>query len=297
MNKRMGAVLAFALVVSLGASFIIYQLVSSRLDARDRAETKPVLVATRDLAVGELIREFDVREGEWVGDLPGNAVTERADLVDRGVVQNIYAGEPFLNDRLAPVGAGAGLAATIPPGMRAVALPVNQVSGVAGFVTPGQRVDILISGNSPNINRPDLGTLTKTLLQNVEVLSAGQSIERNAEGKPVSVPVLNLLLTPEQAEIMSLASTETRIQLVLRNPIDKDEAETPGTAKSKLFEEIDFLQPPPRPKRVAVVRAPKAVQPPPPAPEKKGPFVVEVFHGTQKSESEFATEEDEERKP
>lgn len=290
MNKRMGAVLAFAFLVSLVASVVIYQLVRGQLRARAEAETTAVLVATRDLEVGELIRNTDIREGEWVGPLPQNAVLDRAELVDRGVVQNIYAGEPFLDNRLAAKGAGAGLAATIPPGMRAVALPVNQVSGVAGFVTPGQRVDILISGNSPNINRPDLGTLTKTLLQNVEVLSAGQSIERNAEGKPVSVPVINLLLTPEQAEIMSLASNETRIQLVLRNPIDKDEAETPGTAKAKLFEEIEFLKPPPRPRRRVSVAQPKVVEPPPP-PAQKENFVVEVFHGIQKSESEFESEE------
>ena len=292
MNKRMGAVLLFAFLVSLGASVVIYKLVSGRLEARAAAETKTILVATRDLAVGELIRDMDIRKGEWVGPLPESAVLNPDDLVERGVVQNIYAGEPFLQSRLAPKGAGAGLAATIPPGMRAVALPVNQVSGVAGFVTPGQRVDILISGNSPNINRPDLGTLTKTLLQNVEVLSAGQSLERNAEGKPVSVPVLNLLLTPEQAEIMSLASSETRIQLVLRNPIDKEEAETPGTAKAKLFEDVGFLKPAPQPRRVSS-GPPRVVAPPPPPPAKKEPFVVEVFHGIQKSQSQFENQENE----
>ena len=286
MNKRMGAVLAFAFLVSLVASVVIYQLVKSQLAARAAADTKPIVVATRNLGVGELIRDLDLRNGEWVGPLPENAVLNPAELVNRGVVQNIYAGEPFLESRLAPKGAGAGLAATIPPGMRAVALPVNQVSGVAGFITPGQRVDVLISGNSPMINRPDLGTLTKTLLQNVEVLSAGQSLERNADDKPVSVPVINLLLTPEQAEIMSLASAETRIQLVLRNPIDKEEAHTPGTAKSKLFEEMDFLKPAPRPRVVAESRPP-AVAPPPPPAAKREPFVVEMFHGTQKSESQF----------
>ena len=294
MNKRMGAVLAFAFAVSLIASVVIYQLVASRLDANQSAQTTPVLVASRNLQVGDMVRELDVREGEWVGPVPENAITNREDLVERGIVQPVFAGEPFLESRLAAKGAGAGLAATIPPGLRAVALPVNQVSGVAGFVTPGQRVDILISGTPPNLNRPDLGTLTKTLLQNVEVLSAGQSIEKNAEGKPVSVPVINLLVTPEDAEILSLASSETRIQLVLRNPIDTVDSETPGTAKSKLFENVGFLGQPkaPEPKvrrrpSVAAVAPP----PPPPPPVKKEPFVVEVFHGVQKSQSQFQSEE------
>ncbi len=294
MNKRMGAVLAFAFAVSLIASLIIYQLVSSRLDENAGAATSPVLVASRNLQVGDMVRELDVRDGEWVGPAPENAVRTLEDLVGRGIVQPVFAGEPFLESRLAAKGAGAGLAATIPPGMRAVALPVNQVSGVAGFVTPGQRVDILISGTPPNIKRPDLGTLTKTLLQNIEVLSAGQSIEKNSEGKPVTVPVINLLVTPEEAEILSLASSETRIQLVLRNPIDTVAATTPGTAKSKLFEDVGFLGAPAEPKptvrrRAEPTPAPRVVVAPPP--QKREPFVVEVFHGVQKSESEFQAEE------
>ncbi len=247
------------------------------------------------MPIGELIRETDVSAGEWIGEPPENSVLKAEDLIGRGIVQNVYAGEPFLENRLAPKGAGAGLAATIPPGMRAVALPVNQVSGVAGFVTPGQRVDVLISGTPPNMARSDLGTLTKTLLQNVEVLSAGQSIEKDAEGKPVSVPVINLLLTPEHAEIMSLASTETRIQLVLRNPVDTAETKTPGTAKSKLFENIAFLNPPPRPRRAPSTRTRISRLPPPLSPVTRGPFVVEMFHGIEKSQTEFELQEEEMR--
>ena len=112
MNKRLGAVLAFAFLVSIGASAIIYQLVSRQIEAQAGAQTTPVLVAARDLQVGELIRDLDVRQGEWVGPIPENVVQDYGDLLDRGVVQNVYAGEPFLESRLAAKGAGAGLAAT-----------------------------------------------------------------------------------------------------------------------------------------------------------------------------------------
>ena len=118
--------------------------------------------------------------------------------------------------------------------MRAVAVRVNEVVGVGGFVVAGMRVDILISGLPPN-GDGRLGNLTKTMLQNIEVLSAGQDFRRDAEGKPISVPVINLLVTPEQAEKLSLAANQTTIQLVLRNPLDTKTADTPGAAMAQLF--------------------------------------------------------------
>ena len=126
------------------------------------------------------------------------------------------------------------MAAMIPPGMRAVAVRVNEVVGVAGFVVPGTHVDVLISGNTPGASGSQ-GTLTQTLLQNIEVLSAGQDFKKDAEGKPITVQVVNMLVTPTQAEQLSLASSQTTIQLVLRNPLDHEIAKTPGTALQRLF--------------------------------------------------------------
>src|SRR6202030_1199301 len=151
------------------------------------------------------------------------------DLKGRGVITPIYAKEPLIDSRLAPKGAGGGLASMIPAGMRAVAVRVNEVVGVAGFVVPGMRVDIWIAGNPPGA-QSNAGMVARTLLQNIEVLSAGQNFQKDAEGKPVQVQVVNLLVTPEQAEILSLASNETRIQLVLRNPLDTQTAKTTGVA-------------------------------------------------------------------
>ena len=126
------------------------------------------------------------------------------------------------------------MGAIIPPGMRAVPIRVNEITGVAGFVLPGMKVDVLIAGNAPNVGA-NLGTLSKTLLQDVSVLSAGQSLQKDAEGKPIPVTLVNLLVTPEQAETLSLANTETKIQLVLRNPIDDKIVQTKGTAVANLF--------------------------------------------------------------
>jgi|SRR5208283_4254873 len=236
MNRRFLAVVVFALVVALGASYLVYRVLENKvLQGPPKRESK-VVVAAADLPIGTLIKDSDVKVVEWPGTPPPHAVLKAEDAVKRGVVATIYAGEPVLTTRLAATGAGAGLAATIPTGMRAVAVRVNDVVGVSGFVQPGMRVDLLISGMPPGGNNSDLGTQTRTLLQNIEVLSAGANLQKDAEGKPISVPVVNLLVSPEQAEILSLASSDTRIQLVLRNPLDTQEAKTPGTALAYLYE-------------------------------------------------------------
>jgi pilus assembly protein CpaB len=235
MNKRFLGVLVFALVVAFIASTVVYRLVESRLATLAARPKARVLVAARELPVGTMLSSSDVKPAAWQGDIPPQAVTKIEDIVGRGVTANIYPGEPVLETRLAAKGAGAGLAATIPQGMRAVAVRVNDFVGVAGFVVPGMRVDILISGLPPNNARSSLGTQTRTILQNIQVLSAGQNIQKDAEGKPVTVPVVNLLVTPEQAETLSLASNETKIQLVLRNPLDTQQSKAPGTAIAYLF--------------------------------------------------------------
>ncbi|MBM3745487.1 MAG: Flp pilus assembly protein CpaB [Acidobacteria bacterium] len=286
MNRRFVSVLAFAFVVAAIATLLFYRLVAGRLGSAPKpVATTKVLVAARELTVGTLIKDVDVGEKEWLGPPPQNSVLKKEDLVGRGVVARIYAGEPIIESRLAAKGAGAGLAAMIPTGMRAVAVRVNEVVGVAGFVVPGMRVDVLIAGVPPN-SPQNLGTLSKTLLQNIEVLSAGQNIQKDAEGKPISVPVVNLLVTPEQAETLSLATSETRIQLVLRNPLDTQTAKTPGTAVAQLFSG-QRLAPPAS--GGGAPRTPSRAAPPPPVVEKKPPppIVVEVLHGGRKVETSF----------
>jgi pilus assembly protein CpaB len=245
MNKRLLSVLVFALAISAIASVVLYRLISSKLAASAKGASMQVAVASHDLVVGTLIKDSDLRVVDWRGPEPRGALVKAPDLIGRGVVATIYESEPILDNRLAPKGAGAGLAATIPKGMRAVAVRVNDVVGVAGFVLPGMRVDILIAGNPPGAATA-MGTQTRTLFQNIEVLSAGQDIQKDSEGKPVNAQVVNLLVTPEQAETLSLASNETRIQLVLRNPLDTDNVKTPGTAIAKLFPSAPPLHEPAR---------------------------------------------------
>jgi pilus assembly protein CpaB len=291
MNKRFLWVLVFAFVVASVASLMLYRLLNRPQPTKAATAMSQIAVATRDLEVGTMLKESDIQLADWPGSAPAGASTRAQDLVGRGVIMPVYAKEPLIESRLAAKGAGAGLASMIPPGMRAVAVRVNEVVGVAGFVIPGMRVDVLISGNRPG-GDGNLGTLTRTLLQNLEVLSAGQDFKKDQEGKPITVQVVNLLVTPEQAEQLSLATSQTTVQLILRNPLDRDTTKTPGTALALLFtgDRLKLNDPgtvtaAPRPRPVVAPRAPVIEAPPPP--KKEAPFVMEILSGSKKSEQKF----------
>lgn len=294
MNKRFVGVLIFAFVVASGASLMLYKVLMNRPQPAKAAEvTEQLVVAQRDIEVGTVLKDEDVKLIDWTGAVPNGAVRKVQDAVGRGIVTPVFAKEPVIESRLAHRGAGGGLAAMIPPGMRAVAVRVNEVVGVAGFVVTGMRVDVLISGSRPG-GDGNMGTVTRTLLQNLEVMSAGQDFKKDAEGKPVLVQVINLLVTPDQAEQLSLAAAQTQIQLVLRNPLDREVAKTSGTAMALLFSgktklpEAPSEESRPRPK---VSQAPPqrlAYEPPPP-PKKEAPFVMEIFSGRNKTEAKLDT--------
>jgi pilus assembly protein CpaB len=273
--------------VAAGASLVLYRVLINRPATTTASPAlAQIALATKDLEVGTVLKEGDVKVADWPGAIPQGSTTQIKDVLGRGVITAIFAKEPIIDSRLAPKGAGGGMAAMIPPGMRAVAVRVNEVVGVAGFVVPGMHVDILISGNTPG-GSGNLGTLTQTLLQNIEVLSAGQDFKKDAEGKPVMVQVVNMLVTPTQAEQLSLAASQTSIQLVLRNPLDHEIAKTPGTALQRLFNNGRAPAPSDAPSRPrAVAPAPVRVAAPP-APPKEIPFVMEIISGGTKTEKKF----------
>jgi pilus assembly protein CpaB len=282
MNRRLLNILLIAFVIAAGCSYIVFRLVGNRLSGT-RQTTTHVIAAATDIKLGSVLRDADLTTIEIAGTLPKGVILKKENAIGRGVISNLYLGEPILDNRLAAPGSGGGLAATIPQGMRATAVKVNEVVGVAGFVTPGMRVDVLITGNPPGAAaNTGQGSLVRTLLQNIEVLSAGTDIQRDAEGKPMQVQVVNLLVTPTQAEILSLASSETRIQLVLRNPLDTKLDKPPGTATAQLYADGN----PPK----AVVAGHRVSKP---APSRV--YLVEVFNGSKKSETKFAAGEDKDK--
>jgi pilus assembly protein CpaB len=285
MNKRLLTILFLAFVIAVACAFLVYRVIGNRLGGGSPSATR-VVAAAGDLKIGMLITASNVTTVDIAGAVPKGAILDPKNVIGRGVVEDIYQGEPILESRLAPVGSGGGLAATIPDGMRAIAVKVDDVVGVAGFVTPGMHVDVLVSGippganNEPNSRQAQLGTLVKTILQNIQVLSAGVNIQKDSEGKPQSVQVVNLLVTPEQAETLSLATTGVKIQLVLRNPMDTKTEPVPVTAMGNIFADQNIAPP--------THYATKAVKKTAPPPQ---PFSIEVINGSKRSEEKFGSPE------
>jgi pilus assembly protein CpaB len=274
MNRKLLTILLISFVIAGGCAFLVYRIVGARIASSKPVLTTKVVAAASDIKLGTVLTATDLTTSEIQGTVPKGAILKPESVIGRGVISDIYQGEPILESRLAPQGSGGGLASTIPDGMRAMAVRVDQVVGVAGFVTPGLRVDVLASGVPPGAEG-NQGTETKTILQNIQVLSAGTDIQKDAEGKPQQVQVVNLLVTPEQAQTLSLASTELRIQLVLRNPLDTKVGQVQGTAMGQMFGEQG-------PAKVGVRRAPKA------APKV---FTIQVFNGSTVSEEKFRSPE------
>jgi pilus assembly protein CpaB len=247
-----------------------------------------VVVAANDIQVGARVEDHDVRLVRYpTSALPAGTPTKRSQVLGRGVILPISRGEFILPSKLAPENAGAGLPALIPPGMRAVSVRVNEVVSVANFVGPGTRVDVLLTGT------PNGGTesQTTTVLQNVAVIAAGHNLERNAAGEAQNVPVITLLTSPEDAERLTLASTEGKIQLALRNPLDTHQDPVEAENARALYKNG---APAPAPPVQHVVHAVKQKAPTPaPAPSV---LSVEVYQGDKKMDvvkfPEQTTDED-----
>jgi pilus assembly protein CpaB len=284
MNRRLLTILLIAFVIAGICAWLVYRLVGVRVAASKPAATVQVVAAAKDIPLGAVLTTADLTTITMSGSAPKGAILKPEEAVGRGVISEIYQGEPIFESRLAGVGSGGGLAPAIPDGMRACAVKVDEVVGVSGFVIPGMRVDVLVSGVPPTSGGGgNTQTMqTQTLLQNIEVLSAGTDITKDAEGKPQQVQVVNLLVTPAQAESLSLASNSLKIQLVLRNPLDTQIAKVPPTAMSNIFSGTAPAPATAASPRRAVSSARK------PAPKT---YSIVVSNGSKTTEEKFATPE------
>jgi pilus assembly protein CpaB len=262
------------LALALGAfvSLLVYKNLQGR--GPSNAEGADVVVAADDIQVGGRIEERDVRLAKFPpASMPPGSYAKRSQVLGRGVIIPISKGEFILPSKLAPENAGSGLPSLIPPGMRAVSVRVNEVVSVAGFVGPGTRVDILLTGTPNGSSEPQ----TTTVLQNVPVIASGHTLERNASGDAQNTPVITLLTSPEDAERLTLASAEGKIQLALRNPVDTHQNQVdPANAKG-LYQGGTAIVAPPHPV-VHPVKQHK-IEPTPPPPSV---LSVEVYQGDKK---------------
>lgn len=272
-------VVGIAVLLAGLASFGVYRAIANIPVREVPIAQQYVVVAKESVPVGTLLAKEQVRLAGWPADSPvpgGFSKTE--DVVGRGVTASIVQNEPITENKLAPRESGAGLPPTIPPGMRALAVRVNDVIGVAGFTVPGTRVDVIVT-----VRQERGETMSRAVVSNVQVLTAGTNIDqqKSREGKAIPTAVVTLLVTPQDAERLALAANEGSIVLALRNPLDVAPAGTSGARLVGLMG-----QPDPKPEKVVVQgRPPRMVVPaPPPAAAPPKPYTVESIRGAKRTE-------------
>src|SRR5579862_5499008 len=221
MNRsRMIVGLVGAIVVALLFSAYVYRTFK-RISVAQPVATDHIVVAYRPIQLGERVDSSNLRLIDWPASEPVAGMFHSIeDCAGRALITPVAQNEPILESKLAPKEAGAGLPATIPEGMRGLSVAVNDVIGVAGFVIPGTMVDVLVTGEIAGSKNTGENNITRTILENVRVLAAGQKVEQDRDGKPQTVPVVTLLVSPEDADKLAMASTQGKIQLALRNTID-----------------------------------------------------------------------------
>jgi pilus assembly protein CpaB len=279
MNRNRLLMIGFvALAIAGLVSLAVYKNLSATRGG-NQAPGEDILVAADDLQVGTKVEDKDIKFVRFPSaDLPQGVFHFKNKVIGRGVVSPIARGEFILTSKLAGENAGAGLPALIPPGMRAVSVRVNDTTSVSGFVLPGTRVDVLLTGSPQGSSEPQ----TTTVLENVAVIATGQRLERNSAGDPQTTPVITLLVSPDDAQKLTLASNQGHIQLALRNPMDTKQQDLASARSSSLYKgapaPVAATAPvQPRPRHVAA----PAVAPPPTV------FTVEVYKGDKKEESKF----------
>ena len=278
-NSRTFVVVMIAVGLATAASYAVYRAVR-RIPVREVAVAHySAVVAKHELALGTLVAKEDVKLVPWPSSDPLPGGFDSVDkVVNRGVIVPVLANEPLSESKLAPVEAGAGLPPTIPAGMRAISVKVNEVIGVAGFAVPGTRVDVLAMVRENN------NAMSRTVVTNVQVLTSGTRFdqeESRKDGKPIKTTVVTLAVTPSDAERIALAATDGQIVLALRNPLDPQPTQTAGV---RLAELMHPAAPPPV-VHSAPGRKVAVVPPPPPAVvEAPQPYRVEAIRASKRTE-------------
>jgi pilus assembly protein CpaB len=278
-TTRTIVVVGVAVLVAAIASFGVYRAIQQMPVREVEVRSLYQVVAVRDMQMGTLITQNDVKLVPWPASSPVAGGFQTAEpVLNRGLIGGVLANEPITESKLAPLAAGAGLPPSITEGMRALSIRVNEVVGVAGFVVPGTHVDVLVT-----LTEGQTDSMTRVVVSDVQVLTAGTRYdqEKSRDGQPIPTSVVTLLLQPLDAERITLASQRGSLMLTLRNPLDRKLTESKGVRTGALFGE------PPPPAVVKNVQGRKvavAAPPPPPPPPAPKVYTVETFKAAKRSE-------------
>jgi pilus assembly protein CpaB len=262
--------MAMAGVAGLVAVVLVHNYISKRITSPIKP-TAQIVVAEADIAPGTALAGRLVRVATWPQEIiPPKAVTSASQVEGRVVLTSICKGEPITQPKLAPEGTAAGLGGLLDPNSLAVTVKTDEVSGVAGFVNPGDRIDVLVSMTKAGSQSEQF---SKIILQNIKVLSKGQVWDQTADKKPQVVPTVTLEVSPEQAEMLDLARSYGKISLALRNQMNMAHFNTQGVGSSQLCYKTPAVE------KVAMKMDPS----PAPKPSRQ----VQVIKGLEVSEAKF----------
>ncbi len=268
--------LGVALLAAFIVSSFVYRQFQQATAVRPMRMSQ-IVVAAKALPLGTRLDTSMLRTVSWPANQSVSGMcTRMQDCANRALITPVVENEPILQGKLAPAAAGAGLAAVIPTGMRAMSVAVNDVIGVAGFVTPGTMVDVMVTGAVTSGQGG--GNITRTIVENVRVLAAGQKLQQDQQGRPQTVSVITLLVSPEDAAKLAMGTTQGKIQLALRNTVDTDDTMPPAVLQTSLFASGTPLTAPIGTRHVA----PKAAPPPAPA-----AYQVEIISGNKRETKSF----------
>ena len=292
MRRRLILVLAFAALVGLTASYLVYRVVVSIQATAKPEGMAEVVVASVNMGMAETITPKHVKVVAWPkASVPSGAIMSIADAEGRVVRSSIIAGEPLIEGKLAPQLAGRGglMPMLVNEGQRAVTIRVDDAIRETGFILPNSHVDVLVSMAKPGGGSGE--KIAKTILQDVQVLASGKVVEIH-DNKPVTMTTVTLSLDPPQTERLTLAQTEGRLFLVTRNLNDKEIVSTPGATRATLLSDITPAPAPrvasakPRKAPVVAVKPQPVTAPVMPAPTIET-FSVSVLRGNKVSEHRF----------
>ncbi len=231
-NKKPLIMLGVGILVALLVTLFTYNWLQKRTIALKTLETQDIVVANVDMAWSTIITKEMVKVAPYLkSSLPPGYYVDPAALEGRTLLYPLKANEPITESKLSPVGMkGGGIAAVITDKKRAMAVRVDKVVGVSGFVHPGHRVDVLVT-----VSKGEGGTTTKIVLENILVLAAGPDVSTAKQDKSAPVDVITLEVTPQEGEKLALAASEGKLQLALRNFSDTEEVLTKGTTVPMLL--------------------------------------------------------------
>ena len=287
--KAVIVVSIFALFFAGIAAWLTHGYLQKEMDSAQSVQPQKIIVAASDISIGTTITQPQLRETSWPRDSipPGSAQLASA-VVGRVAIRPIARGDAVTEQKLKPKSGAPGsgfMTYVVPQGHRAVTVAVNEVAGVAGFLTPNDRVDVVVTTQLPSNDKENI---SKIILENIPVLATGQVTDQK-EGKPVVVPTVTLDLSPPDAEKLVLSASKGSLQLLLRNITDSSPVDSKGATIAKVLYGVERSAP--APIIVRTVRTVKTVKkpvlvvkaaPPPPS------YTLEIIRGTEKSSRQYA---------